>query len=219
MVDDFFAQSLAEVIEVARRRVIGERRDHDGVAAGKCGGDRSPDQHRRVASLQRRSVTALRQLDDPFVRTAFLAVVANQLGAEAACLDPDDRIGSRIERLFLTEHLDADHVLLQLVTTAGERLFDDEREETLETVDLLKGRAGEDALQLVAHCLVGFVRGRRRLAWGHAPDSSLVGLHRSIDGDCPALYPRRVWHPRRTFSNLGRFDGIRLRAEGTEQQS
>src|SRR5262249_37492011 len=71
---------------------------------------------------------------------------------------------------FLAEHLHADHVLLELVAAAGERFVDDEGEEPLEAIDLLKGRAGENPLQLVADRLAGIDLGDgRRPGSRHRP--------------------------------------------------
>ena len=83
------------------------------------------------------------------VGAAFLAVVAHQLGAQPPRLHAHDRVGARIERLLLAEHLDADDVFLQLVAAAGDGFEHDECEEALEPIALLEGRAGENPFELL----------------------------------------------------------------------
>ena len=110
---------------------------------------------RRVALLEDRRVAALRQLDQRLVGASLFAVVADQLRAQPPRLHADDRIGARIERVFLAEHLHADDVFLQLVPAARDRLEHDELQEPLELVALLERRAGEDALELLPDGIVG----------------------------------------------------------------
>ena len=77
---------------------------------------------RLVARPKHRRVPALRQVDDQFVAMALFAVIARQPRAQAARLHAHDRVGARIERRFLAEHLDADHVFLELAAAAGDGL-------------------------------------------------------------------------------------------------
>ena len=120
VMDDLFADAAAEIVEVALDAVVGERQHRDGVAADQRGRHRSLDQHRRVALLEDRRVAALRQLDHRLVGASFFAVVAHQFGPQPPRLHADDRVGARIEGLFLAEHLHADDVFLQLVPAAGD---------------------------------------------------------------------------------------------------
>jgi hypothetical protein len=64
------------------------------------------------------------------------AVVLLELGAEAARLRADDRVGPRVERFAPPEDLDPDRVLLEGVGPAGQRLLDHEGEQPAEAVRL-----------------------------------------------------------------------------------
>ena len=169
VVDDFIPQALAEVLEIAPGGEIGERHDDDGVAAGERGGDRWLDEDRGLAPLEGRRVAALGQLHDPFVRAPLFPVVANELCAKPPRLHADDRIRPRIERVFLPEHLDADHVFLELGAASCERFVHDEGEEALEPIDLLEGHALEHALELIANRLLGALIRCGRCDDGHLP--------------------------------------------------
>src|SRR5204862_4167662 len=114
---------------------------------------RSPRHAARGATLERRRVAALRQLDDDLVVLSFLAVVTHEARAQPPGLHAHDRIRPRIERLLLAEYLDADDVFLQLIAASGDGLERDEREEPFESIDLLKRRAAEDAVELLPHVL------------------------------------------------------------------
>src|SRR5205823_14517255 len=61
-----------------------------------------------------------------------------------------------------------DHVFLQLIAASGERFVGDEGEKPLQPIDRLKRDAAENARELVADRLVGFVRSvDGRCATGH----------------------------------------------------
>src|SRR3954452_14801694 len=159
-------QAFAKIIEAAIGRVIGKRENGDRIPADQRGADRSPGEDRCLSALEHRGVTALRQIDDQLVGATLLAVVGNEFCAQSPRLHTNDRVGARIEAVFLPEHLHADDVFLQFVLPSGNRLEDDEAEEALEAVALLKGCAGKNARKLVAHRLsaVSSRRGPRSAA-------------------------------------------------------
>ena len=205
MVDDFLAQSFAEIVEIVRRAVVGERQDRNRVAADERRGDGPLDQHGRLAPLEGRRISAFGQLDDPFVRATLFAIIANQLRPQPPRLDAHDRIRARIERLLLAENLHADDVLFQLAAAAGNRFVDDERQEPLEPIHLLERCACDDALQLVANGSIGVALLHRGVGVGHGP---YVSARRATAG------LRRTWLRGQAFGfRLSTF-GFRLSAFG-----
>src|SRR5262249_4153490 len=147
--NDLFADTLAEVAQVARGTVIRERKYEDGIAADQSGSGRLL-RRRTLERTKDRRVAALRQLDNECVVLAFLAVVTRELPAEAAGLHTDDRVIARVEGLGFSEHLHANDKLLQPLTAPSERLFDDVGEKAFQPVGLAEGAASEDAIQLFA---------------------------------------------------------------------
>lgn len=59
------------------------------------------------------------------------------------------RIGARVERRFLAEHVHADDVLLQRVATTGRSFRHDELEEQAQAIDGLERRAAHDPAELL----------------------------------------------------------------------
>src|SRR5437660_9601828 len=147
MMDDFVADSAAEVRQISGDAMIGEPKDRDRVAADERSGERAFDQYRRFAMPEHRRVTAFRQVDDQYVSATFLTVMLHKFCAQPASLDANDGVGARIEGLFLPEHLNANHVFLQLVAMSGDRLLHDEGQEPFETIALLEGRTRQDPLE------------------------------------------------------------------------
>jgi hypothetical protein len=141
--------------------VIGKGEHDDRVAAGEGGGQRGPGRDRALAPPEDRRVAALRQIDEDLVGVTVLAIVANQPRAEPPRLDAHDRIRARVEGRLLAEHLDADHVFLQLAAAAFDGFLDDEREEPLQPIDLGERLAAEHAVQLLADGFLRQFRGRR----------------------------------------------------------
>jgi hypothetical protein len=99
--------------------------------------------------------------DDERVRAAFFAVVAHETRPQPPRLDPDDRVGARVEGGILVEDLDADHVLLELIAASRERFGHREVEEALEPVDLPEGDARQHPLELRLGGLVAVLLGGR----------------------------------------------------------
>ena len=125
-VHDLVAQATAELRERRALRAIGEGLHRDGVASRERGRERRPERGGALAGAEDGRVAALRQVDDLLVALTLFAVVAREPRAQPPRLHPHDRVGARIERRFLPEDLDADHVLLEVAAAAVERLEDDE---------------------------------------------------------------------------------------------
>src|SRR5690606_718341 len=178
----------AERTEIPFRTVVGEALDGDGVAAREHGAGRPLEEHRRVAGFEDGRVPTLRQIDDQRVGPSFLAVVPDELRAEAPRLRAHAWSGPRIEALLLPEAGHAGDVRLALALTAADGLGDDEREEALEAVGLLKGFAAQNPRELLVLRLVrhpAWFAGRRRVwsQWREAlrhmsPSSTLRGDRR-----------------------------------------
>ena len=152
---DLLPEAPAEVTHVARGTLVGERQHRDGIAAGQGVRDGALLRDAFTAP-EDRAIAALRQLNHNGVADAFLGIVFRQAGAQPAGLDTDDRVGAGIEGSVLVENLHADHIFLQLTSPAGDGFADDEAEKAFQTIDLLKGGARSDTIELADQFLGGY---------------------------------------------------------------
>src|SRR4029450_11707882 len=98
---------------------------------------------------------------------------------------------------LLAEDLHADDVLLQFVAAPGRSLRHDERDEALQTLDLLERDAREYPVQLLANGLRGRLAGRRRSGpQGHRSDYRAVGCN----GSGTVTFVPTALHPPRSGS-------------------
>ena len=127
----------------------------DGSVTGSAHGLRSSV----GAMFEGRDVAAAPQLDQHRVAGADAGVILVDLGAQAAGLDPDDRIEARVVALVPREDLDPDRVLLHAGALARQRLVDDVAEKPAHPIGVREAVAGEDAAELEANLLRGRFHG------------------------------------------------------------
>ena len=169
-VHDLVAQAAAEIIEAGARTVVGQRHHRHRVAADQRRGQRPLRGRRFFASRKTGAYPPFGRSTINLVAIALIAIIAGESRAQPPGLDANDRIGARIERGFLAEDLDPDHIFLEIAAAAADGLPDDEADEALEALDLREGLAAQDAGQLLADGLVRqLVRRKRRRARGHRP--------------------------------------------------
>ena len=197
---DFFAQTLAEVLECPIGTAIDEGQHGDSVRSQQYGIDRAGLGCAPLPRAERRRVAAFRKVDDQRVVPALFAVVLRQACAQPTGLHAHQRIGTRVEGVFLLEDLDGDDVLLELAGAIVERLLDDEAEESLETLGLLERVAGEHTLELFSDRRV-LRRSGERLANVQHGHAGILSHARSgalsvniVDVPVPWRRRRRILH-------------------------
>src|SRR5262245_33278980 len=123
--------------------------------------------------MELRRIAALWQFDAHFIPTSFFLVITSQPCAEAARLDPHDRVCSRIERSLSIEDLHPDRIFLETFTPPCNGLFNNVAKEALEPIYMRKCRTGENVRQMFPD---GFI-GLRRFGWhaGAIVTKSAVG--------------------------------------------
>ena len=152
--NDLLAQALAEVSKVSGGAVIREGQHHRRIPADQCRAQ-GPASGSALQRFEDRRIAAFWQFDRQFAVRAFFAVVARQLSPQTSCLHAHDGVIARVEGLGFTEDFDSDDELLEALPTAGNRLFDDKREEAFEAVRLAEGFAGKDPVELFGYLDVG----------------------------------------------------------------
>ena len=199
-VDDFLPQTVAEIREVTRGALIRQGQHCNRVLTGERRPRRAAAAAGSVAIPEDRSVAALWQLDDDRIRAADLAVIPLEPRSQPARLHAYDRVGARVERRILVEHLHADDVFLELVAATFERFADDEAEESLEAIGLTEGRAGEHTVELLACPRVSvLLRNRRRCSDRHDLHLTPAGISGLHTGAGSVSTSRRWMSPRITL--------------------
>ena len=133
--------------------MIGERQHNHRVAADQSCGHQAL-RRGDLRAFNDRRIPALRQIDDDLIFLPLLGIVSGQTCTQTPCLDANDRIGSRVEAGVFAKDLHPDQKLFQMGAPAGNGFFHDEADKALETVGLMEGAAGQNAVQLKSGLLV-----------------------------------------------------------------
>jgi hypothetical protein len=165
-----FAQRRIETLECLLERLPGQRLPQQVLAA--LGQVLGPPRRRLAAAAARqdgRDVAADRQADLQRGAAAVGGVIALQPLAQAAHLDPDDRVAGRVEgRRRQVEDLARQQRFLQRAGVAGHRIADDVAQQPLVARRATKRRAVDHARQRGLDQLGrrAAVAGRRRRRFG-----------------------------------------------------